>query len=78
MILTSKWLLLDSKNVRRDYMAVEIFTFNFINNRAAANFTAATAVEVQGHLLYTAKLSDSLSSQWSAKESARSLMVGDV
>ena len=58
--------------------AVEFFDYNFFTITTEGNFDDATTVEVHEHFLYTAKLSDSLSSYWSEKQGGRSLLMGDI
>ena len=58
--------------------AVEFFDYNFFTITTERNFDDATTVEVHEHFLYTAKLSDSLSSYWSEKQGGRSLLMGDI
>ena len=58
--------------------AVEFFDYNFFTITTERNFDDATTVEVHEHFLYTAKLSDSLSSYWREKQGGRSLLMGDI
>ena len=58
--------------------AVEFFDYNFFTITTERNFDDATTVEVHKHFLYTAKLSDSLSSYWREKQGGRSLLMGDI
>ena len=58
--------------------AIKFFDCKFFTITMERNFDDATTVEVHEHFLYTAKLSDSLSSYWSEKQDGRSLLMGDI